>query len=420
MGNALLQALAEGWRGREGAGLPVWFRERQRRALDAASAAPWPARGAEAWKYTSLHALAQRQPRSVSETAIADDVAGADLVFRDGATLAAHGNRAALRPGIHVESLASALARDDERLRFALGREAEDGDVFDHINTAFAADGVLLRTDAGAAAEAPVVVRIDGGGHEADVAWHLLHRIELSEGSRAHAVFDIAGASTPAFATQSLRIRLQRGAQLELDWLQAPSQALSLIARSRIELEAGARLLLRVADGGAAPSRHDLRVELRGVGAEARLGGVFLLAGRRHADTQLDLRHESAGARSQTVWRAVAGDRARAVFNGHITVQPGADGTDAQLACKSLLLSAQAEVDIKPVLEIYADDVKCAHGATVGQLDAQALFYLRSRGLGEAQARSLLLRAFCAEAFGDAADSPAHGRLLTWLEGEAV
>lgn len=416
MGNALLQALAEGWRSRGGAGLPAWFRERQRRALDAASAAPWPARGAEAWKYTSLHALAQRQPQLVPGAAVADDVVGADLVFSDGVALVANGDRAAPRPGIGIESLASALARDDERLRFVLSRESEDGDVFDYVNAAFATDGALLRADAGAAVEAPVVVRIGGGEHEADVAWHLLHRIEFGEGSRVRAVFDIAGASTPAFATQSLRIRLQRDAQLELDWLQAPSEALSLIARSRIELEAGARLVLRIADGGAAPSRHDLRVELRGEGASAELGGVFLLGGRRHADTQLDLRHESAGARSRTVWRAVAGDRGRAVFDGHITVQPGADGTDAQLACKSLLLSAQAEVDVKPVLEIYADDVKCAHGATVGQLDAQALFYLRSRGFSEAEARSLLLRAFCAEAFGAEAGSPAQQRLSVWLD----
>src|SRR5690606_32556319 len=139
--------------------------------------------------------------------------------------------------------------------------------------------------------------------------------------------------------------------------------------RTRIELEADARLTLHVLDAGAAPSRHDLTVALGGENAQADVGGVFLLDGRRLADLQFDLRHDSPNAFSNTTWRAIANGRSRAVFNGHISVAKGADGTDAQLGCKSLLGSVQAEVDAKPVLEIYADDVKCAHGATVGQLD---------------------------------------------------
>jgi Fe-S cluster assembly protein SufD len=173
---------------------------------------------------------------------------------------------------------------------------------------------------------------------------------------------------------------------------------------------------LHVLDAGAAPSRHDLTVVLTGEGAQADLGGVFLLDGRQHADLQLDLRHDSPDAVSHTTWRAIANDRSRAVFNGQITVAKGADGTDAQLGCKSLLGSAQAEIDAKPVLVIHADDVKCAHGATVGQLDAQALFYLRSRGIDREQARAMLMRAFAVEAFADQADSPAATRLAQWLE----
>ena len=177
---------------------------------------------------------------------------------------------------------------------------------------------------------------------------------------------------------------------------------------------------MQVLDAGAAPSRHDLAIALRGENALAELGGAFLLADKRHADMQLDMQHLAGDADSDTRWRVIADDRSRAVFNGYITVAPGADGTDAQLSCKSLLGSSLAEVDAQPALEIHAEDVKCGHGATVGQLDEQALFYLRSRGIDAAQARTLLKRAFAVEAFAAAPETPAASRLVAVLDRESA
>ncbi len=417
MSNALLQALAPLWQSQDqGEALPPWFRARQRRVLAAAQAASWPARTVENWKYTSLHALAQRAPSAPEPAPTATaGFEGSGLRFVDG-RLMAIGTAGAVA-GVELMPLSAALAADDERLRFAIGREDEGGDVFDQINGAFATQGAWLRVAAGAGDEQWLHLDMASGDADGDRAWHLAHRIEIGERARLRLLVDLTGADSARFATVLSRIRVQRDARLDLVWRADAAAALTLIARTGIDLDAGAQLRMQVLDAGAAPSRHDLRIALRGAGARSELGGVFLLDGRRHADLQLDLRHESADASSDTIWRAVAGDRSRAVFDGHITVAAGADGSDARLACKSLLTSAQAEIDAKPVLEIYADDVKCAHGATVGQLDALALFYLRARGLPEAQARSLLQSAFCLEAYGDGEPaSPAAERLRAWLD----
>lgn len=377
----------------------------RRRALADARVAPWPERRLEAWRYTSLHALGQRAPRPAAPPA-AEPAPPRSVVFRDG-----H------RTGAGLDGLAAGV-----RLTTGVAAPATaQGDVFDHLSAAFAVDGATLRVDAGTDA-GDWLALLHRSGVGADRSWHLRHRIVLGSGARARVLLDCEGGRGPALATVDTAIELAAGAELDLACVNAPAEALSLLLRNRVRLAAGARLRLQALDGGAAPSRHELTIDLAGAGASAQLGGAFVLAGRRHADLQLRLRHLAPGCTSTTAWRALADERARAVFDGHILVAAGADGTDARLECKSLLGSAQAEVDAKPVLEIHADDVRCAHGATVGQLDPAALFYLRSRGIPADAARAILVRAFAAEALaGFAGDWPLPARLaaLAGLE-EAV
>jgi Fe-S cluster assembly protein SufD len=211
------------------------------------------------------------------------------------------------------------------------------------------------------------------------------------------------------------RIAIAPGATLHLTTLCDLPDSVSHYRRVDATVaESGACLFTDAIFGGRL-QRADLNIGLDGEGARFESRGVFVLRGRQHADTHLVLRHCARNTICDVLWRGVADQRARGVFHGAITVAPGADGADARLSNKNLLLSAQAEIDTQPVLEIYADEVKAAHGATVGQLDETALFYLRSRGLPAATARSLLIAGFCREAFAGIADVDVRARVDTLL-----
>jgi Fe-S cluster assembly protein SufD len=162
---------------------------------------------------------------------------------------------------------------------------------------------------------------------------------------------------------------------------------------------------------GAALSRHELNVRLEGDNARLVANGVLMASGKRHVDTRLGIEHIARDTSCELTWRGLGTGRGRAVFHGGILIREGADGSDAMLSNKNLLLSEGAEIDTQPVLEIHADEVKAAHGATVGRLDANALFYLRSRGLPEDLAMQLLTAAFCREPLAAIAD-PGMASLL--------
>ena len=191
-------------------------------------------------------------------------------------------------------------------------------------------------------------------------------------------------------------IEVQAGATLERVVILDENEDAVSVCAAAVSLGAGARFHQTVVATGARLQRHETHLTHPGDGASVRMDGLYLLGGSRHADLTSVVVHEGGGETSQ-ICKGVAAGRARAVFQGRIEVKPGADGTDARMRHDALLLSDTAEVDAKPELEIYADDVACAHGNTVGRLDEDALFYIRSRGVPEAEARALLMRAFVGE-----------------------
>ncbi len=200
-----------------------------------------------------------------------------------------------------------------------------------------------------------------------------------------------------------LSFSLEAGASLErIVLMDEPSEAVSISA-STVALGASARFAQTVVATGARLQRHETHLMHPGEAVTVRMDGLYLLSEARHADLTTVVVHEGGGGTSQ-VCKGVVTDRARAVFQGQIVVKPGADGTDARMRHDALLLSDTAEVDAKPELEIYADDVSCAHGNTVGALDDEALFYIASRGVPEAQARALLMQGF----IGEVAERIAH------------
>lgn len=230
---------------------------------------------------------------------------------------------------------------------------------------------------------------------------HRHQRFDVEAGAEITVVEHYRDPSHGNFANLLQEIAVGAGATLHWVRIVESHASSHLIVRSEFDLGAGAKLIHHNLELSSAWSRLDLRVRLGGEQAELISHGLLPLAGKRHADTQLEVIHAIGNSRSQMRWRGVAAERARAVFNGRILIEAGADGSDAALNTSSLLLSAHAEIDAKPELEIYADAVKAAHGAAIGQLDPQALFYMRSRGLPESQARQLLMASFCRHALDD-------------------
>ena len=381
----------------------------------------------EAWKYTALRALGQRsfangddqpQARIVDATSlILPGVDGPKLVFVNGVFRADLSALDGLPVGLTLQPLSQALHGDTEPLRFALSRHyRETGDAFARINAARAGDGVVLRVAANAKIEAPVQLVFVGAAAEAALAWHARNVIELGDGAELTLIEQhVASGEQVHLATLVSDIELHQGALLHHTLLQNAAIGASLVRRSSLRLHARAHATLHVLELGGALVRHDLQAELLGDGAQLDTRGVFMPHGRQHIDTQLAIRHQALNTTSSSNWRGVANDRARGVFRGAIVVAPGADGSDASLSNKNLLLSPSAEIDTKPELEIYADEVKAAHGATVGQLDERSLFYLRSRGIPQAEARALLTTAFCRAVLDDLPNETLREHLSTLL-----
>jgi Fe-S cluster assembly protein SufD len=390
----------------------AWLDQARRENRDAFAAGGLPDTRVEAWKYTALRALAQRRFVALGEVAKAvidpslyglPQVDGPQLVFVNGLFRADLSRLDKLPPGLSLQPLSDALASDPEALRFALSRHYRDaGDAFARLNAAQARDGVVLRVAASTRIESPVHLVFAGADASAETAWHARSVIELAEGASLDLIeHHVSAGQQGQLATLVSDIVLRDGAQLAMTVLQNASGAANLIRCTRLHLQAKAQATMHLLELGGALARHDLQAELAGDGAQLRTRGVFMPHGRQHMDTQLAIRHQALDTMSDSVWRGVASDRARGVFRGAILVAPGADGSDASLSNKNLLLSAGAEIDTKPELEIHADEVKAAHGATVGQLDERSLFYLRSRGIALAEARALLTAAFCRAVLDD-------------------
>lgn len=408
--SALLDSLAKSFHG-----------DAERRSvLDAALRDGLPGPRSEAWKYTSLRALERRVFAPAMPTladidpALLADIPAPRLVFINGRFAARHSDATGLPAGVELHSLSQVLRSDDSRSSNFLARRYEQRDeVFARLNAALADDGAVLRIAEGIQVALPVHLAFVGVPTEADAAWHSRHLIELRAGASVTVLEHHLSAGEHAHLGNALtHVHLAAGSQLLHARIQDESTGATLLARTDAVLARDAHYQRSDLELGSALSRHELNVRLEGGGARLSASGVLLATGRRHVDTRLGIEHIGRDTVCDLLWRGLAAGRGRAVFHGGIVIRPGADGSDARLSNKNLLLSDTAEIDTQPVLEIHADEVKAAHGATVGQLDPTAMFYLRSRGLPEPEARRLLTTAFCREVTA-AVVSPALRDTLT-------
>lgn len=269
----------------------------------------------------------------------------------------------------------------------------EDAPALAALNAALLGDGIAIEVAAGAVISQPLyVVHASADGRSAQNRVVL----RLGAGSRCTLIEHHLGEGA-GIANSVTDISCGRDAQLSYIRLQEePDEALHL-SLQRLHLAGGAEAGLLAIDLGGGLVRNTLQLSLDGAGAGTDIRGLFFVDGKRHVDNLTRVDHRALATRCYERYRGIVEDAGHGVFNGKIIVHEGADRTSAEMRNENLLLSPRAEVDTKPELEIYTDDVKCAHGATTGQLDETAVFYLRSRGIGEAEARRMLMAAFAQE-----------------------
>ncbi len=385
----------------------------RRAALDALLRDGLPHARVEAWKYTPLRPLERRSFVAADSTphtgdALLAGIPAPRLVFVNGQFDAGSSDIGAIADGITIDVIASPTEN--------LGDLAADA-PFARLNALLAQTGVAIRVEARVEASAPIHIVGIGTPLAADSAWHLRHRIELGAGANCRVVEHLLASGEHAhLSTTRSEIVLGDGAQLTHARVQDEAVRATSFLRTDATLADNAQYTRIDLELGGGLSRHELNVLLQGNGARVNADGVLLADGKRHLDTRLGIEHIGRDTICALRWRGLASQRGKAVFHGGITIHAGADGSEADLSNKNLLLSADAEIDTQPVLEIHADEVKAAHGATVGQLDPTALFYLRSRGLTEADARRLLTAAFCREIVSAVDDAHLRAQLDASLE----
>ena len=263
--------------------------------------------------------------------------------------------------------------------------------VMSAASLALSAGGVALRVPAGAAIATPLKLDFTGAGH--------VRALLVLEDGAALTLVESVGVAD--FRNVGFEIVLGKSARLEHVRISPKDADAVLVEEVSLHIAAGGNYRGHFAGFGSKLARMELEIALEGEGAAAHLSGVALLDGKRHSDITTHVIHRHGGTNSTQLFKHVAAGQARAVYQGKVTVAKGADGSDSSQTAKALLLGDQSEADLKPELEIFADDVKCAHGAAVGDLDAESLFYLRARGIPESQARGLLLQAFLQDAIAE-------------------
>jgi Fe-S cluster assembly protein SufD len=383
-----------------------WLGERRAAALERANALTVPTTRDEDWRFTDITPLTRLpfRPAVAAPRPGARDLArfivpeaAVRLTFVDGTFAPELSVNAGLPYGVVVTSLAAGLATHGSVIERHLARHAQfERDVFAALNTARLHDGALVWVARNQQCPTPVQLLFLSTQKEAAAYPRCL--VVAEAGAELTLIEDYAGLIDGAYFTDAVtEVAIGDGARVRHIRLQREASSAFHIATCAVALAKDAHYASHAITLGARISRHDLNVKQDGEGIETRLDGLTLIGGRQLADTHTLLDHGRPNGRSRQLHKCIIGGAAHAVFNGKIAVAPGAQLTDSAQESRNLLLSDKARVDTKPQLEIFADDVKCAHGATVGQLDAEHLFYLRSRGLSQQRARNLLTYAFGAE-----------------------
>jgi Fe-S cluster assembly protein SufD len=403
---------------------PDWLRDLREGGIARFHDLGFPNMKQEAWRFTSVTPIAEgsfelAKPRA--RIPRLDDLrpfllfeTGYRLVFIDGF----------FQPSLStpffddIQSLAHVVTHRPDLVREHLGKYAATQDrPFSALNTAFVSDGAFVHVPAKATVAEPIQLLFLASGAE-QVVTHPRNLVVVEREARAAIVETYASLAASAYWTNAVtEIVVGDGARLDYHRVQRESDRAYQVAATQSHQGRDSTLNLHFVAFGGALARHDIGAVMAGPGGTLILNGLYLLAGAQHADHHTTIDHAADHCASHEYFNGVLDGKSRGVFTGRIIVRPGAQKTDSKQTNNNLLLSTDAHADSQPQLEIYADDVKCTHGSTVGPLDPRALFYLRSRGVGEREARRILTYGFGAEILGRMEVVPLRAQLDAIVRG---
>jgi Fe-S cluster assembly protein SufD len=398
---------------------PEWLRAIRQRGMSRFEALGFPTMKNEDWHFTSVAPIAERIFRAAavssrhvsSEGSTAGMVALADLgrfrfgepkwptlVFVNGEFAADLSSYAGLGNGVRVGSLARALHSGTGRPERHIGKIAAfEQHFFTALNTAFIRDGAFIEIQADAVIEEPIHLVFVSEGHGESVS-HPRNLIVAGRHSRTSVIESYVSIRDSVYFTNAVtEISVGEGAHLDHYKIQRESESAFHVGTTQARQARDSQFHSFSFAVGGSLSRTNIYTSLDGDAATCTLNGLYLADGTQHIDNQTIIEHIAPNCPSHEVYKGVLDGRSHGVFNGKVYVHPEAQKTDGKQSNNNLLLSPTARVDTKPQLEIFADDVKCTHGATVGRLDEMAMFYLNSRGIGPDSARTLLTYAFAAD-----------------------
>ncbi|MBX2868176.1 MAG: Fe-S cluster assembly protein SufD [Acidiferrobacterales bacterium] len=387
---------------RTSASLPDWLCAQKESAISQFKESGFPTLKDEDWRYTSLKSVVSKFFEvKVDETSGSADLSefliseldSYRMVFIDGRFSQQHSNLPDAVTGGDITALGSMTTAEFEHAPQALTQDQTTKHGFSALNVAFSSDGYVIQVADNTKLDKPVeILFVSLSENTAALPRNVIQMGNYSQAELIERHVSKNGLS--ALNNSTCQVDIAEGGKLDYYLVETMSNSATQVTSLNAELAKDSTFSCRTLTLGGGLVRNNLTVSLNQPGAHCDMLGLYSIAGKQHVDNHTNVIHAAPHCTSNELYKGVLDQRSRAVFHGRIKVEQDAQKTDAVQSNNNLLLSANAEIDTKPQLEIYADDVKCAHGATVGQIDETSLFYLRSRGIDETDARSLLTFAF--------------------------
>jgi Fe-S cluster assembly protein SufD len=402
----LERSLALSFRERRSPGDPQWLVEIRRAAFERLREMGFPTVKDEDWKYTNVAPIlkvpfveaSEPGPKGVPthRQRPLPGGEGTQLVFINGRYTAELSST--MPEGVDAGSLRAVLATRPDDARPYLAKIARQANGFAAANAAFLEDGAFVRIPRATVVEHPIHLLFLSEPLLGPTMSHPRNLVIAEPGSQAAIVETYIGTAGEIYFTNSVtEVNVGDGANLDMYKLERESAAAYHVATMEVHQERDSRFTSNSIALGGAIARNDLNVRLEAEGAECTLNGLFIGSGTQHLDNHTLIDHAKPHGTSRELYKGIMDGRSRGIFDGKIIVRPDAQKTDAMQTNKNLLLSKESLVNSTPALEIFADDVKCRHGSTIGQLDEGAIFYLRARGIGPERARQMLVSAFASD-----------------------